>query len=155
VDIGRRFLAYGVAGWVFEVVFTGAKAPFRDRNMRLTSHTYLWMFPIYGAGGLAHEGLRTLVRDRPAWQRGVAYAGSSYVIEATSGELLRRITGEVPWDYARSRRVDGKVPANWRGLVRPAYAPVWFATGLAFERMQDALFGVLRGQDGSRGLPKR
>jgi hypothetical protein len=59
-------------------------------------------------------------------------------VEAASGELLRRVTGEVPWDYGRAR--GGKpVPRHWRGLVRPAYAPVWFVVGLGAERLDDAM----------------
>jgi hypothetical protein len=29
------------------------------------------------------------------------------------------------------------VPTHWRGLVRPSYAPVWFAVGLGMERLHD------------------
>ena len=28
----ERFLAYGVGGWVFEVLFTGLKGPVRDKE---------------------------------------------------------------------------------------------------------------------------
>jgi hypothetical protein len=31
------------------------------------------------------------------------------------------------------------VPAHWRGLVRPAYAPVWFVVGLGMEQLHDLL----------------
>jgi hypothetical protein len=31
------------------------------------------------------------------------------------------------------------VPKHWRGLVRPAYAPVWFAVGLGMERLHALL----------------
>lgn len=137
----RRFLAYGVAGWVFEVLFTGAKGPVRDRNWRLSSHTYLWMLPVYGSAAYLFEPGHDALRRRgvPWWQRGAAYAAGIYAVEAASGEALRRATGEVPWDYARPRRADGRTGRHWRGLVRPAYAPVWFLAGLAMERLHDHL----------------
>jgi hypothetical protein len=61
-----------------------------------------------------------------------------YAVEAASGELIRRVTGEVPWDYSRARG-SKPVPAHWRGLVRPAYAPVWFLVGLGAERLDDVM----------------
>jgi hypothetical protein len=135
----RRFATYGVGGWVFEVVFTGVKGPVRDRDWRLASHTYLWMFPVYGAAGLLFERVHDALAERPMWQRGLAYTAGSYAVEAASGEAIRRAVGEVPWDYARPRRADGKVPRHVAGLVRPAYAPVWFAAGLAFEQLDRRL----------------
>jgi hypothetical protein len=44
----------------------------------------------------------------------------------------------VPWDYSRPRGQKA-VPTHWRGLVRPAYAPVWFAVGLGMEQLHDVL----------------
>jgi hypothetical protein len=134
----HRFLAYGVAGWVFEVLFTGAKAPVRDRDLRLASHTYLWMFPIYGAAAYLFEPLHEAVRHRPWWQRGLCYSAGFFAVEAASGSAIRRVAGEVPWDYARPRGTR-PVPVHWRGLVRPLYAPVWFLAGLGFEKLHDRL----------------
>lgn len=134
----ERFLAYGIAGWVFEVVFTGAKGPVRDRDWRLASHTYLWMLPVYGSAAVLFEPAHNALRGRPWWQRGAAYTAGCYAVEALSGTAIRRIAGEVPWDYGRARGTR-PVPVHWRGLVRPAYAPVWFAVGLGLERMHDRL----------------
>lgn len=134
----RRFLAYGAAGILFEVLFTGLKGPLRDGDKRLAGHTYLWMFPIYGSAAVLFEPAHAALRRRPWWQRGAAYAAGFYAVEATGGEAIRKLTGEVPWDYSRPR---GRrpVPLHWRGVVRPAYAPVWFAAGLAAERLHDRL----------------
>ena len=135
----ERFVVYGVAGWVFEVLITGVKSPVRDGDWRLASHTYLWMLPIYGSAAVLFEPAHDRLRARPWWQRGAAYTAGIYAVEATSGEALRRAVGGVPWDYDRSRRADGRVGRHWRGLVRPAYAPTWFAAGLALERLHDRL----------------
>ncbi len=134
----ERFLAYGVGGWVFEVLFTGLKGPVRDRDRRLAAHTYLWMFPIYGSAAFFFEPAHDALRARPWWQRGLAYTAGFFAVEAASGAAIARLTGEVPWDYARPRGTR-PAPKHWRGLVRPAYAPVWFAAGLAAERLHDRL----------------
>ena len=134
----ERFLTYGVAGWVFEVLFTGAKGPVRDKNWRLESHTYLWMLPVYGSAAALFEPAHDRLRGKPWWLRGTAYAAGIYGVEAASGAAIKRLTGEVPWDYARPRR-GAVVPRHWKGLVRPAYAPVWFVVGLGMERLHDRL----------------
>lgn len=133
-----RFLAYGLAGWCSEIVTTGLRAPLRDGDWRLTGHTYLWMLPVYGSSAVLMEPVHDAVRDRPWWQRGLVWTAGIYAVEAVSGEAIRRGTGEVPWDYARPR---GRrpVPRHWRGLVRPAYAPLWFGVGLGLERLHDTL----------------
>jgi hypothetical protein len=134
-----RFVAYGVGGWVFEILFTGVKGPRRDGNLRLEGHTYLWMLPVYGSAAYLFEPLHDALRERPWWQRGLAYTTGFFAMEAASGSALQRLTGEVPWDYRRPRGRRTTAPLNCRGLVRPAYAPAWFVAGLAFERLHDRL----------------
>ena len=134
----QRFLAYGAAGWLFEVLFTGAKGPVRDGDWRLAGHTYLWMLPIYGSSAYLFEPAHNALRERPWWQRGTAYAAGFFAVEAASGAAIRRATGEIPWDYRRARG-NRPVPANWRGLCRPLYAPVWFVAGLGLEHLHDRL----------------
>jgi hypothetical protein len=134
----ERFLAYGVGGWVFEVLFTGLKGPFRDKDRRLAAHTYLWMFPIYGSAAYLFEPAHDALRERPWWQRGAAYAAGFFAVEAASGAAIKKVAGEVPWDYARPRGTR-PVPRHVGGLVRPAYAPVWFVAGLLAERAHDRL----------------
>ena len=137
---GQRFLAYGLAGWCSEILSTGIRSRGRDGNWRLTGHTYLWMLPIYGVAAFGFEPAHNAARAAgwPWWQRAAAWTAGIYAVEATSGELLRAVTGEIPWDYSRPR---GRkpVPVTWRGLVRPAYAPVWFAVGLGMEQLHDLL----------------
>lgn len=135
----ERFLAYGVGGWVFEVLFTGAKGPVRDGDWRLAAHTYLWMLPVYGSAAYLFEPAHDALRARPWWQRGLAYTAGIFAVEAASGAAIARLTGEVPWDYRRPRGRSRRAPLNVRGLVRPSYAPVWFAAGMALERAHDRL----------------
>ena len=136
----QRFLAYGLAGWCSEVVTTGLRSRGRDGNWRLTGTTYLWMLPIYGVAAVLFEPAYAAAKhaDWPWWARGLAWTGGIYAVEALSGEALRALTGEVPWDYSRARG-SKPVPTHFRGLVRPAYAPVWFAVGLGMEQLHDLL----------------
>ncbi len=126
---GGRFALYGLMGWALEVVFTAAVDSCQRRaDSRLRGHSYVWMHPIYGAGGLLCEQLgRALARrGAPWWQRGLAYAGACFAVEYTSGWALRRAVGACPWDYGAAR-------ANVHGLIRLDYAPLWAACGLAAE----------------------
>ena len=135
---GQRFVGYGLAGWCAEILFTGARSHGRDDDWRLTGHTYMWMLPIYGVAAVLFEPAHDAVRaaDWPWWARGLAWTAGIYAVEAASGEALRAVTGEVPWDYSRSRGSKG-APLTWRGLVRPAYAPFWFAVGLGMEQLRE------------------
>lgn len=137
---GQRALVYGLAGWSSEVLTTSIRSHGRDGDWRLTGTTYAWMLPIYGAAAVLFEPAHDAARRAGLlwWQRALAWTAGIYVVEAASGEALHVITGEVPWDYSRPRGAK-PVPTHWRGLVRPAYAPVWFAVGLGMERLQDLL----------------
>lgn len=136
----QRFLAYGLAGWCSEIVTTGLRSHGRDGDWRLTGTTYLWMLPIYGVAAVLFEPAHAEARRRgvPWPVRAAVWTAGIFAVEAASGELVRAVTGEVPWDYSRPR---GRkpVPRHWRGLVRPAYAPLWFAVGLGMEQLNHLL----------------
>jgi len=125
----RRFLGYGLAGWCVEVAFTGVSGAFIPGGRTLRAQTYLWMLPIYGAGGIAldHVHVRLSLRGTPRWQRALVYMAAIYGIEFASAELLHRLGVGVPWKYQRG--------LNLRGYVRLDYAPFWYACGLLFENL--------------------
>ncbi|MCY1065918.1 hypothetical protein OV090_14145 [Nannocystis sp. RBIL2] len=144
-----RFFIYGVIGWAAEIVWTAAyelvtgtrKDPLDPRvrvrmtppeRWKLAGHTYLWMFPLYGMGGLAFEPCHEWIRHWPWPIRGALWAAGIFAVEYAFGRLLRAVSGRCPWDYSYAR---------WHvhGLVRLDYAPVWFAFGLFLERLHDAL----------------
>jgi len=140
LSTGQRAVVYGLAGWCSEVVATGLRSHGRDGTWRLTGTTYLWMFPVYGLAAVGFEPAERVLRGAGWrwWHRGLVWTAGIFAVEATSGAALRTVTGEVPWDYSRSR---GRkpVPRHWRGLVRPDYAPVWFAVGLGMEQLRELL----------------
>lgn len=127
----KRFLFYGVAGWVVEVLFTGVGSAVR-RDRSATAKTYLWMHPIYGGTALVLEQVARRMKRAPFWARGLAYTGVIYAAEYGSGWLLRRGMGKCPWDYSGSGR-------DVHGLVRLDYAPAWYALGLLFEPLHAAV----------------
>lgn len=129
----RRFLGYGFLGWAIEVSFTSISDSIWMRDRRLRGHSYLWMLPIYGAGGMALEALheRLATRGVERWARALAYTLAIYGFEYGSATLLNRLTGDVPWRYQRG--------LNLSGYVRLDYAPFWYACGWLFEGAQAEL----------------
>ena len=150
-----HFMIYGVLGWAAEIVWTASYelvsgtrkdprdprvrvAMTRPERWRLTGHTYLWMFPVYGLCGLAFEPCHALVRGAPWPARGLLWTALCFAVEYSVGWGLRRATGRCPWDYSYARW-------NVHGLIRLDYAPVWCCLGLALERLHDLLGPMLAG----------
>ena len=129
-----RFCIYGLLGWCFEIVWTAVseKVTRRQTDWKLTGHTYLWMFPIYGLLAPIGEPVHNLLRAHFWVLRGLAYLLGIWLMEFVTGWLLRKFTGKCPWDYSHLR-------GNFQGIITLEYAPVWFLFGLGFERVHDAL----------------
>jgi uncharacterized membrane protein len=134
VSGGRRFVAYGLAGWCAEVFFTGIHDYLRHRDPRLPSRTSVWMFPIYGLARPLFEPLhrRLVSRGASVPLRAAAYGAGFLLVEYTTGKALRSFLGEAPWDYS-------EIGTNVDGLIRLDYFPLWAAAGLALERLHDEL----------------
>jgi hypothetical protein len=131
----ERALACALLGTATEVVFTAVMASTRrsTRSARLAGHTYLWMPPIYALCAVLFEPLHDRLRPRATTQRAGAYAVAIMVIEYTSGRLIERLTGVIPWDYT------GRGRLQLHGATRLDYAPLWALGGLALEPVDDAL----------------
>jgi hypothetical protein len=98
---------------------------------RLRGESYVWMAPIYGAGGLAGEAVAGALRDRPVWERAGAYALTFWAIEASTGEALRRTLGDIPW----GETYRGHPDQLGDGHIRLSWGPSWAVAGLALERI--------------------
>jgi hypothetical protein len=92
------------------------------------------MFPIYGLLQPMFEPLHDALRDRPVAVRAAAYAAGIMATEYATGKVIRKLVGKAPWDYTYAK-------VHIDGLVRPAYAPLWAAVGLAMEPVHDTLTG--------------
>ncbi|WP_003542417.1 putative ABC transporter permease [Desulfotomaculum nigrificans] len=132
----KRLFIYGMVGWGLEVLWTGFLSALAG-DWRLTSTTYLWMFPIYGMAVLLedfHDGIRRW----PWWARGTFWVVAIWFIEMSSGMLIKALTGTIPWDYT------GSTPWQVGWFIRLDMAPLWFVVGLLFERLHDFLIRKLR-----------
>lgn len=129
--MGKRFLIYGLVGWITEVAFTGAGS-LMSGSLRLTGYTYLWMFPIYGMAVFL-EPLHDRMRNSPWPVRGLVYTAAIFMVEYISGWLLQLILGFCPWDYT------GSTAYTIDGFIRLDYMPFWFVAGLLFEKLHDFL----------------
>ena len=130
-----RFAAYGVFGWAAEILWSAcyllvaAVRAGQPIDRRLMGKTYLWMFPIYGAGGFAFEAVHAAIGGWPLVARGLVYMAGCFVIEYAAGMLLKAATGKIPWDYSYARW-------HLHGAIRFDYAPVWFVFGLCLEPVE-------------------
>lgn len=125
----KRYLLYGMFGWLMEIVWTGLDSMING-DLRLIGFTNLWMFFIYGTAVFLEP-----IHDRIMnWRwpvRGLIWVAFIWGIEYISGSVLVAILGVYPWKYT------GPFAVN--GLITLDFAPAWFAAGLIFERVHHAL----------------
>lgn len=67
------------------------------------------------------------LEKRSALLRGGVYAVIIYLTEFSTGVLLKKYRA-CPWDYSKAK-------LNIKGVIRFDYAPIWFLTGLIFEKI--------------------
>lgn len=132
-----NFCKCGITGWCLEVIFTSMDSIMQG-DWRLMGRTSLLMFPIYGMGALLGPigemvdkwvpdgGFPLSGKDRVI-RHGFLYMTLIFAAEYISGAWLR-MKGICPWDYTGRS-------TNINGLIRLDFAPLWFGTGLLFERI--------------------
>ena len=119
------FILCGLMGWCLEVFWTGLTS-LQRRQMKLVGRSSFWMFPIYGMAAFLRP-ISRLLRGKSMWLRGALYAAGIYLVEFLSGSWLKKY-GLCPWDYSKAR-------FNYKGVIRLDFLPVWFFTGLLYERV--------------------
>ena len=119
-----------------EVLFTAFSELPGSSDWRLKGYTYAWMLPIYALIYPVLCAVYPQLAGLPFPVRGLLYTSMLYAGEYSSGWVLRRATGNCPWE-------DGYLRSPWgvHGLIRLDYAPFWFAASLLYE----LVFRVLRG----------
>lgn len=132
--LASRVVIYGILGCFGEILWTASSASVLSLirrspiDLTLTGQTYLWMFPIYGIGGLVFEVVYAELFSVALPLRGLIYMVLIFIAEYLSGWVIKRLTGSIPWDYTGS-------PLSIHGLIRIDYAPVWFAVGILTEQV--------------------
>lgn len=123
----KKYLMCGLTGWCMEVFWTGLGSAIK-KDKKLTSNTSIWMFPIY-ATAIIFEPMSQEMKHkkRPPLYRGFVYAISIFTTEFISGSILKHHDC-CPWDYSKAK-------TNINGVIRLDYFPVWFATGLIYEKI--------------------
>lgn len=125
----KRFLLYGLMGWSLEIIWTGLES-LSHGDLRLIGFTNLWMFLIYGCAVFLEPLHDTIAHWR--WPvRGMIWLMVIWAIEYVSGLILVGILGVYPWRYTD--------PLSINGLITLRFAPVWFVSGLLFERIHHTL----------------
>lgn len=121
----KNFCTCGLGGWCLECFWTGLHSLVKKDKCILCKTSY-WMFPVYGAAALLTP-LFHKARHLPVLLRGTLYTVLIFLGEFFSGTFLKKHHA-CPWDYSKAK-------FNIKGVIRLDYAPVWFFTGLLFERL--------------------
>lgn len=88
--------------------------------------TSMWMFPIYGMASVMTP-LCSAMKGKNVMLRGSVYTACIFLTELGTGSLLKK-KDCCPWDYSNAK-------ANYKGIIRFDYAPVWFIVGLLYEKV--------------------
>jgi hypothetical protein len=120
-------------GMTCEVFFTAFTALFTDNPINnkpliaLAGITYVWMAFIYALIPILGVLFYDKVKNIPIYLRLPMYVLIIYIIEFTSGYILRLTTGSCPWEYTTGW--------NIMGLIRLDYFPAWVGFAWMVERL--------------------
>ena len=132
VQIMTSFIVVGIT---LEVFWTSIINSIRTKDRKLTGKTYLWMFPIYALVPFIYIlGIRYM-QDINIFIKAIIYMFAFYLLEFTSGYVIKKIMGVSPWNYrGYDIKIFGKEhKANYKGLICLEYAPVWYLYGIMGE----------------------
>ena len=120
------FMKCGLLGWGIECFWTGCGSLCEKKDKQMHCVTSLWMFPIYGMASMIAP-LSHLMEGKNFVLRGSVYTACIFLTEYGTGTLLKK-KGCCPWDYSGAK-------ANYKGVVRFDYAPLWFMVGRLYEKI--------------------
>lgn len=124
ISLKTNFFRCGMYGWCLEILWTGLHS-LTNHDRKLTGVSSLHMFPIYGMAAFFRP-LASRLSKYGTVTRGCVYMCCIYAIEYLSGTYLKK-RDCCPWDYSSSRY-------HINGVIRLDYAPLWFLTGLFYEK---------------------
>lgn len=120
------FLIFGLLGIAAAIMVSAAKRSVSSRKLELTGEVSLILFPVFGFIIVLYPLVAVRISFLPWYGRGAVYMVAFFVIQYAVGLLLTKM-GRCPWSYS------GK--GSLGGLVHVSDAPLWFASGLAIERI--------------------
>ena len=119
------FILCGFTGWCLEIFWTGMHSLLTGQ-FTMMGKTSLLMFPVYGLAALIRPAYDKFSHF-PVMIRGIFYTCGIFLVEFLSGSFFRKLH-ICPWDYTGA-------PIQFKGVIRLDYLPVWFFTGLLFEKI--------------------
>lgn len=122
----NHFLLCGCIGWCLECFWTGIHSLMDHKDSRFICNTSIWMFPIYGMAAFIGPISRKIKNHNFVF-RGTLYTLCIYTTEFLSGSWLQK-RNACPWDYSCCKY-------HYKGVIRLDYAPLWFITGLLYEKI--------------------
>ena len=134
LSIYHRFAFFGLHGFFDEIIFTALHDfIIHDPNFKLSGHSSIWAFFIYGSGSLLVEWMyyKYLKGKRNIVIRGLSYIVIAFTWEFTTGMILHQFSA-CPWDYTHK-------DFDFMGLVTLDYAPFWCGAGFYQEYLSTFL----------------
>ncbi len=120
------FLIFGILGIVGAIIAQATRRTIETRALVLSGEASLALFPLFGLIAFLFPPVAVMTSRFPWYTRGAAYMAAFFVVQYAAGLLLRKVNF-CPWSY------EGRYTLS--GLIRLSDAPVWFAGGLAVERV--------------------
>lgn len=135
MNIVQIMTSFIVVGITLEVFWTSIINSIRTKDRKLTGKTYLWMFPIYALVPFIYIFGMKYLQDVNIFIKAIIYMFAFYLLEFTSGYIIKKITGVSPWSYrGYNIKIFGKeYKANYKGLICLEYAPIWYLYGIMGE----------------------
>lgn len=121
------FLLFAFVGVSFEVLWVSILDFRKQRDKKLKGHSSIWMYPVYGSSYFIVLLVTTYFGQYNFFIHGLIYMFSFYLIELTSGFILKKSMNAVPWDYSLTKKY------HFNSLICLEYAPLWFFAGLTAE----------------------
>lgn len=132
LQIMASFIAVGIT---LEVFWTAIINSIKSKDRKLTGKTYLWMFPIYALVPFIYIFGMKYMQDINIFIKAIIYMLAFYLLELSTGYIIRKIVGVSPWNYRgyEIKIFEKEYKANYKGLICLEYAPIWYLYGIMGE----------------------
>ena len=137
-----RFYLWATLGVSTEIFFTAATHLYNQVmdhqpiDWKLTGHSYIWMFFIYGLGSFLFPLTHRHLKGFHLLLRIFAIAIGIFIVEFITGFILDKVTGHCPWQYTNRWNV--------LGYIRLDYLPAWMVFAFIIEQA-DEMFDRMSG----------